>query len=56
MSLRRYSVILASAIALAMLAVPSALKSQDCVGEKPKGGRWVTSAELYMNFAMAPLG
>ncbi len=47
----RHSVILGGAIAVAMLAIPSALKSQDCVGKKPKGGRWVTSAELYMQQA-----
>jgi len=51
MSLRRVSVILASAVALAMLVTPSAVMAQDCVGQKPKGGRWSTSAELYIKQA-----
>jgi len=51
MSLRRSSMILGGAAALAMLAIPKAVVAQECVGEKPRGGRWVTSAELYINMA-----
>ncbi len=51
MSLRRISFVPAAAVALAILAGPTAVVAQDCVGDKPRGGRWVTSAELYMQMA-----
>jgi tetratricopeptide (TPR) repeat protein len=52
MSLRRLSVIIGGAVALVFMpSTPSALIAQDCVGQAPKGGRWVTSAELYISRA-----
>jgi tetratricopeptide (TPR) repeat protein len=43
--------ILGGAAALAMLAIPNVVVAQECIGEKPRGGRWVTSAELYITMA-----
>ena len=49
MILRRLAILTGSAaIALGLLAVPRGVAAQDeCVGTKPRGGRAVSSAELY---------
>jgi tetratricopeptide (TPR) repeat protein len=36
---------------LASVILPAIATAQDCVGEKPRGGRYATSAELYLDRA-----
>ena len=47
MVLRRLAILAGSAaMALALMALPQpAVAQDDCVGEKPRGGRAITSAE-----------
>lgn len=40
-----------SLAALALLTLPTIAAAQDCVGDKPRGGRYSTSAELYLSRA-----
>ena len=53
MFLRRLAILAGSAAtALALMALPQPAAAQDdCVGEKPRGGRAVSSAELYIKHA-----
>ncbi|MEE9134095.1 MAG: hypothetical protein V3U13_11085 [Gemmatimonadota bacterium] len=51
MTLRRTIAVASSLAALCLLAMPVVSAAQDCVGNKPKGGMWVTSAELYLSRA-----
>jgi tetratricopeptide (TPR) repeat protein len=52
MDLRRKAVAVISVATLALAVTPLVAKAQECTGNKPKGGRYSTSAELY--FARAP--
>ncbi len=47
MTSRRTIAVASSVAGLFLLAMPVVAAAQECVGKKPKGGRWVTSAELY---------
>jgi tetratricopeptide (TPR) repeat protein len=51
MALRRAGLVLAGCATLALLTMPAIATAQDCVGSKPRGGRYATSAELYLDRA-----
>lgn len=51
MALRRLQQFIVSIAAAALWVVPSAAHAQECVGNEPRGGRYVTSAELYIETA-----
>jgi len=51
MTLRRLAITVSGIVALVLLTVPSFVSAQDCVGDKPKGGMYSTSAELCFNNA-----
>ena len=50
MTLGRSSVLLGTAAAI-LLGLPGVASAQKCKGQKPKGGMWATSAELYLKNA-----
>ena len=51
MSLPRLMSALATIATLNLCALASSARAQECVGEKPRGGKWSTSAELYLDRA-----
>ena len=51
MTLRRLAITVSGMVALAVLTVPSLVSAQECVGDKPRGGMYATSAELYFDKA-----
>lgn len=51
MSLSRLTALAGGATLLAILTLPEIGVAQDCNGNKPRGGTWATSAELYLQKA-----
>ncbi len=51
MSLSRFMALAGSATLLVILALPQVGVAQSCEGNKPRGGTWATSAELYLQTA-----
>ncbi|MGD8699506.1 MAG: hypothetical protein PVJ43_09460 [Gemmatimonadales bacterium] len=51
MSLRRVGSVIGAMAVVALVGLPTVAVAQDCVGEKPRGGMYATSAELYLDRA-----